>query len=150
MKYLLNGVAIAAALTIAAPVWAQTSTAPMTPSSPAAPAASTSAPMEPRASHRMRAHRRTRTSQHIVRRRGTARQGGANDNIADQLNAQELSRVGSSTPGMSPGMSPAPGTAPGMAWPQGGGYGQPSPTEGIPGAGQPSASSHPPGEMQQR
>ena len=133
MKYLLSGVAIAAALTIAAPVWAQTSTAPMTPSSPAAPAASTSAPMEPRASHRMRAHRRTRTSQHIVRRRGTARQGGANDNIADQLNAQELSRVGSSTPGM----SPAPGTAPGMAWPQGGGYGQPSPTEGIPGAGDP-------------
>ena len=43
MKHLLNGVAIAAALAIAAPVWAQ---APMTPSSPPkAPMAG--APMAP-------------------------------------------------------------------------------------------------------
>ena len=75
MKYVLNGVAVAAALTIAAPVWAQTSAAPMTPSSPAAPpSASTAVPMEPMASHRMRAHRRTRTSQRTVVRRATARQ----------------------------------------------------------------------------
>ena len=38
MKHLLNGVAIAAALAIVAPVWAQTS-APMTPSAPSAPRA---------------------------------------------------------------------------------------------------------------
>jgi hypothetical protein len=88
-------------------------------------------------------------------RRGTARQGGASDNIANQLNSQELSRVGGSTPGMAPapGMGPGPGMAPGMTPPpgsQGGGYGQPNQVYGIPGAGQPSASSHPPGEMQQR
>jgi len=33
MKHLLSGTAIAAALVIAAPVWAQTSAAPMRPSS---------------------------------------------------------------------------------------------------------------------
>src|SRR5437762_3269313 len=43
MKHLMNGVAIAAALAIAAPVWAQ-SGAPMTPSSRAPAAASTAAP----------------------------------------------------------------------------------------------------------
>src|SRR5207245_8609608 len=38
MKHLLNGVAIAAALAIVAPVWAQNSD-PMTPSAPSAPSA---------------------------------------------------------------------------------------------------------------
>ena len=148
MKYVLNGVAVAAALTIAAPVWAQTSAAPVTPSSPAAPpSASTAVPMEPMASHRMRGHRRTRTSQRTAVRRGAARQGGANDNIANQLNSQELSRVGGSTPGMAPapGTGPGPGMAPGMTGSPDAGYGQPNQVYGIPGAGQPSASSQPAG-----
>jgi hypothetical protein len=57
--------------------------------------------------------------------------------IAKQLNAQELGRIGSST---------APATAGSYGWgyDQGaGGYGQPSPTQGMPGAWQSSASSHP-------
>jgi hypothetical protein len=44
MKHLLNGVAIAATLVIAAPVWAQ---APAAPASPAAPTAAPAAPMAP-------------------------------------------------------------------------------------------------------
>jgi hypothetical protein len=57
--------------------------------------------------------------------------------MANQLNAQELSRVQSGG-----GAAPvAGGMAPGTL---GGGYGQPAPTQGIPGGNQPSASSHPP------
>jgi len=132
MKHLLNGVAIVAALMVAAPAWAQTTTAPMTPSSRAAPSASTAAPMEPVASarrHKVRTHKTTRTGRHTVMRRGT----GSSDNIANQLNSQELGRVGGSVP---PGGSSLRG---GWNEPS---YGQPSPTQGIPGAGQPSASSH--------
>lgn len=134
MKHLLNGVAIAAALTIAGPVWAQTTAAPMTPSSRAAPSTSTAAPMEPMAStgHKMRMHRTAR--HHTVMRRGTSRRGSADDNVANQLNAQELGRAGSSAPARAPGM------APGMSGP----YGQPSQIQGMPGAGQPSASAHAP------
>jgi hypothetical protein len=129
MKHLLNGVAIAAALAIAAPVWAQTS-APMTPSSraPAAPAASTAAPAAP-----MATKARSKRVVHRKTRRGVARRASP-DSMANQLNAQELARVqggGASAGGM------APGTL-------GGGYGQPAPTQGIPGGNQPSASSHPP------
>jgi hypothetical protein len=60
---------------------------------------------------------------------------GSSDNIANQLNAQELQRAGGAP------AAPAGGMAPGTL---GGGYGQPSPTQGIPGGDQPSASSHPP------
>jgi hypothetical protein len=132
MKHLLNGVAIIATLAIAAPVWAQTS-APMTPSSrapaaaaPAAPAASAAAPapMATKARHKRVVHRGTR--------RGMARRASP-DSMANQLNAQELQRVG----GGGGRNLMAPGTL-------GGGYGQPSPTQGIPGGDQPSASSHPP------
>jgi hypothetical protein len=124
MKHLLNGVAIAAALAIAAPVWAQ-SGAPMTPSSRAPAAASTAAPapMATKARGKRVTHRRTA-------RRGKARMA-TSDSMANQLNAQELSRAGGARNPM------APGTL-------GGGYGQPSPTQGIPGGDQPSASSHPP------
>jgi hypothetical protein len=132
MKHLLNGVAIIATLAIAAPIWAQTS-APMTPSSrapaataPAAPAASPAAPapMATKARHKRVAHRGMR--------RGMARRASP-DSMANQLNAQELQRVG----GGGARNLMAPGTL-------GGGYGQPSPTQGIPGGDQPSASSHPP------
>jgi len=163
MKHLLNGVAVVAALAIAAPVWAQTA-APMTPSSRApaaapaatAPAASMAAPAAPTAKARHK-----RVSHHKATRRGMTGKASP-DNIANQLNARELARVGSSSaPGMtgsygwgydqgaggygqpSPTQGGARGglMAPGTL---GGGYGQPSPTQGIPGGNQPSASSHPP------
>ena len=136
MKHLLNGVAVVAALAIAAPVWAQTA-APMTPSSRApaaapaatAPAASMAAPAAPTAKAR---HKRV-VSHRKATRRGMARKAGP-DSMANQLNAQELSRVQSGGYG---DRLMAPGTL-------GGGYGQPAPTQGIPGGNQPSASSHPP------
>ena len=144
MKHLLNGVAVVAALAIAAPVWAQTA-APMTPSS-RTPATSAAAPAAPAAKVR---HKRVSHSKAM--RRGMARRTSP-DNIANQLNAQELARVGSSSApdmagprgyGQPTPQSGAPGglMAPGTL---GGGYGQPAPTQGIPGGNQASASSHPP------
>ena len=98
MKHLLNGVAIAAALAIAAPAWAQ---APMTPAakSPpkaAAPAAAPAAgaPMAPMASKQR--HKRGATKR-------MARRGGA-VSMTDQLNREELARVtGGGAPGGGPG-----------------------------------------------
>jgi len=137
MKHLLNGVAIAAALAIAAPVWAQTS-APMTPSAPRAPAAtapaapapsasSATAPTKPMATKK-RAKRATR---HMAARHGKARRAVASsgDNMTNQLNREELSRIQS-------GGSSGPGAATNQ-------YGQPMQTQGMPGANQSSPSSHP-------
>jgi hypothetical protein len=119
MKHLLSGTAIAAALIIAAPVWAQTSAIPMRPS--AAPSA-TSAPNDTMGSH-MRIHRVK--ARHHARRRGSAR---ASDNMANQLNAQEATRnAGTGAP------APAYGGATNV-------YGQPNQVYGIPGARQPSPS----------
>jgi hypothetical protein len=146
MKHLLNGVAVVAALAIAAPVWAQTS-APMAPSSRApAPAASAAEPAAPAAKARHK-----RVSHHKATRRGMTGKASP-DNIANQLNAQELARLGG---GPAPGMGgpygqPSPRQSGGYRDPLmapgtlGGGYGQPAPTQGIPGGNQPSASSHPP------
>src|ERR1700746_3073126 len=122
MKHLLSGAAVASALVIAAPVWAQTSAAPMPPS-PSAPSA-TSAPMKSMGSH-MRSHR-VRARHHAARHgKGRAR---SSDNIANQLNAQELARNGG---GAAP--APAMGGAPAPAY---GGprneYGQPNQIYGIP------------------
>ncbi len=122
MKHLLNGVAIAAALAIAAPAaWAQ---APMTPKAAApaapkatAPAAPTAgAPMAPMASKQ----RHKRGPKRMARRGGAV-------SMTDQLNREELARIQSG----------------GAAPPMGGVAGQPSQLRGIPGAGQPSASEHP-------
>jgi hypothetical protein len=133
MKHLLSGTAFAAALVLAAPVWAQTSS-PMAPSSPStAPSASTAAPMEPMGSHKMRSHR-TRTGHKMVRHGASRRGTGPNDNIANQLNAQELARSGG-------GMGGAPAPASGGAT---GPYGQPNQLQGIPGAGQASPSPNAP------
>jgi hypothetical protein len=86
MKHLLNGVAIAAALAIAAPAWAQ---APMAPSSAGAPKAAApaaaAAPMKPMAG-KQRHHRMMR--HHMAK--------GAKmspDRMADQLNREELARL---------------------------------------------------------
>jgi hypothetical protein len=125
MKHLLSGTALAAALVFVAPVWAQTSST-MTRSS-TAPAASAAAPMAPMASERARPHR-VRT--HRTVRRGKARGAAPSDSVANQLNAQEAARTG--------GGAPSPmGAATGP-------YGQPNQIQGMPGAGQPSASSHMP------
>ena len=130
MKHLFNGVVIAAALAIAAPVWAQTG-APMTPSS-RAPAGSAPAASAPAAAPMATKARAKRATHRMTARRGKARLAGS-DSMANQLNTQELQRVQS---GGGRNLM-APGTL-------GGGYGQPSPTQGIPGGDQPSASSHPP------
>ena len=109
MKHLLNGLAMTAALVIAAPVWAQTG-APMTPAAP--PAASSMAPEEPTATtrhHRARHHRVVRHS----RRGGRA---GSEEGMTEQLNRQELSRIQGGAPG--PGMAPAPMPAEGAMGPR--------------------------------
>jgi hypothetical protein len=141
MKYVLSGTAIAAALVIAAPVWAQTAV-PMTPSS-SAPSA-TSAPIGSMGSH-MRSHP-VKARRHQATRRGSAR---GSDNIANQLNAQELARNGGGGMAGPPGgMGGAPGGMGGAPAPAYGGprtapYGQPNQIYGIPGAGQPSPSPPP-------
>jgi hypothetical protein len=130
MNHLLTGTAFAAALVIAAPVWAQAN-APMARSSSAAPpSASTAAPMASKARHHQ-----VRMRRHHVMRRGMGRQASPSDNVADQLNAQQLGRAGGPPPGMPYGRPGGSTVAP---------YGQPNELQGIPGAGQPSASSHPP------
>lgn len=153
MNHLLSGTALAAALLIAAPVWAQTTTTKTMPSSPA-PAATTApagaaatpaAPVATTAPHkRMAVHHRV--SHHAANRHAANRSHRYHasyrvrpGDIAKQLNAQELGRIGSST-------APATAAAGSYGWgyDQGaGGYGQPSPTQGMPGAWQSSASSHP-------
>lgn len=78
MKNLLTGVAIAAALAISAPAWAQN--APMKPAAapaPAKPAAAAPAAKQPMAKHH-----------HYVRHRM-----GGEDSMTEQLNNQELARI---------------------------------------------------------
>jgi len=152
MNHLLSGTALAAALLIAAPVWAQTTTTKTMPSSPA-PAATTApagaaatpaAPVATTAPHkRMAVHHRV--SHHAANRHAANRSHRYHasyrvrpGDIAKQLNAQELGRIGSST------ATAATAGSYGWGYDQGaGGYGQPSPTQGMPGAWQSSASSHP-------
>ena len=113
MKHLLNGLAMAAALAVAAPVWAQTG-APMTPMAPAAPpAASSMEPAEPMATtrhHRARHHRVVRHS-----RRGMGK-ASADERTTEQLNRQELSRIQGGAPGA--GMAPPPMPAEGGIGPR--------------------------------
>ena len=157
MNHLLSGTALAAALLIAAPVWAQTTTTKTMPSSPApaattAPAGAAATPAAPVATtarhkrmavhhrvshHAANRHAANRSYRHTYRYHASYRTRPGD--IAKQLNAQELGRIGSST-------APATARAGSYGWgyDQGaGGYGQPSQTQGIPGSWQPSASSHP-------
>ena len=112
MKHLLTGVAMAAALAIAAPAWAQTS-APMTPGgnnptsgsagpfapkpAAAAPATPAAAPMGARGGKSVKRH-----MHHVVH----YNRMHSGDQTTDQLNAQELQRI---TGGGAP-MPPAPMT----------------------------------------
>jgi hypothetical protein len=123
MKHLLTGVAMAAALAIAAPVWAQN--APMTPGGnnptsgsagpfapKAAPAPAPSAAASADVPAKAAAGRRTNTRKylhHVVHHQrgmsGGIRGGGMSQ--AEQLNAQELQRLQSGAP---PAMAPMPMT----------------------------------------
>jgi hypothetical protein len=139
MKHLLTGVAMAAALAIAAPTWAQ-APAPMTPGgnnptsgsagpfapkpapAPAAPAMAKPAAM-PMAKKPMHHH-----MMHSTVHKGRMHSG---DSMTEQLNAQELQRI---TGG---GAAPAPMPAP-MA------PGGNNPTSGSAGPFAPSGSAPPP------
>ena len=81
--------------------------------------------------HHVMRHRGHHHVTHHVSRAGT----GPNDNVANQLNTQEAANH------LTPGMMGAGS--------HGGPYGQPTPTQGIPGAYQPSASSHSPNQIGQ-
>ena len=96
MKHLLNGVAIAAALAIAAPAWAQ---APMTPSTPAKPAAA--APTAPKQAH----HRPMR---HHMAKGGKMRKMAAGDQMTEQLNREELARIQGGAPAAAPASAANP------------------------------------------
>jgi hypothetical protein len=111
VKHLLSGLAVATALSMTAPVWAQTSapTAP-TPS----PGAAASGPMaeEPAATSK-RHHRQAQRRHHATQRhasRGSRGSRAPSDNMANQLNAEELSRsqggVGGSMPPPNYGQQP--------------------------------------------
>lgn len=82
MKHLLNGVAIAAALAIAVPAWAQN--APMSPSAPKAAAPAATMP----AAASGQKHRAVR--HHATRHHGRMASG---DSMTRQLNREELSRL---------------------------------------------------------
>ena len=126
MKHLLTGVAMAAALAIAAPVWAQQN-APMTPggnnptSGSAGPFAPKAAPApapaaaQPMGSKPMAAKPMHRKSMHHVsHRRGHMSEGAQ---MTEQLNAQELARItgGAAAPAAAPmrpgGNNPTSGSA---------------------------------------
>jgi hypothetical protein len=98
MKHLLNGVAIAAALVIAAPAWAQ---APASSAAKAPAAAAPPAPMTGMASPQR--HKRVRHMGHMAKR-------GSGGSQADQLNGQELARIqgGGTAPPMPPAASESP------------------------------------------
>ena len=81
--------------------------------------------------HHVTHHRGQHHVTHHMSRVGT----GPSDNVANRLNAQE------SASHLLPGMMGAGS--------QGGSYGQPAPTQGIPGAYQPSASANPPNQIGQ-
>ena len=114
MKHLLIGAAAATALVVAAPVWAQPAptTAPPSATSPA-PAAAPVQPMNRmpaggRATSERgatgsvtRAHHR-RHAVHAAKRPSSAKHSSAgnaaNDNVANQLNSQELAGFGAGNP----------------------------------------------------
>jgi hypothetical protein len=90
MKHLLNGVAIAALLAIAAPVWAQ-GTAP---TAPAASTPSTTSATPPMHRH-ARAHHHASHATH-------GRMAHGSPSVANQLNRAELSRLQTGAPPSSP------------------------------------------------
>ena len=110
MKHLLSGVAIAAALAIAAPAWAQ---APMTPGAPRAPAAAPPAtmaapPAAPKASKQR--HRPMRQAAKGGKKGKGKMKASAGESMAEQLNREEMARIsGGGAPSAAPGGRPLPG-----------------------------------------
>jgi len=94
MKHLLTGVAMAAALAIAAPAWAQSAPSPAPAKPAAAPAKPAAAPMAPMAAKKPVHHWHHRMS--------------AGDQMTEQLNAQELQRIMGGAPPPPP-PPPTPG-----------------------------------------
>jgi hypothetical protein len=122
MKHLLTGVAMAAALAIAAPVWAQT--APMTP--PAAPpAAAPKAPATP-AKPAMAKPMAKKPMHHMAMHHHHRGMMGEGDKMTEDLNKQELDRI---TGGG--GAAPMPMSAPGGNNPTSGSAGPFAPAPGM-------------------
>src|SRR5580704_3319138 len=100
MKHLLTGVAMAAALAIAAPVWAQST--PMTPSAPSKPTTSTPSSSTPMASKPMASKPMAsmpmpkKPVHHMASHKGGMMNQG--DQMTEQLNQQELQRIQSGSP----------------------------------------------------
>jgi hypothetical protein len=143
MNHLLTGTAFAAALVIAAPVWAQTPPSGTQPAPYAQPAPPQPAPYAQPAPYKERHAYRKHHKRYVghMRRYHARGSGAPNDNVADQLNAQQLGRAGGGMGGAPGGMGGAPGPA--YGGPRTAPYGQPNQIYGIPGAGQPSPSPPP-------
>jgi hypothetical protein len=94
MKYFWNGVAIAAALAIVAPHLAQAQTSGTRPARPKSAAMAHSS-----GGHAMTGH---------ASRAGSGMMAQAGDNVANQLNRQELQRLGASPPPAAMPMPPRP------------------------------------------
>ena len=122
MKHLLNGVAIAAALAIAGPVWAQAPAA-SSPPKPAAAAPAAGAPMAPMAGAPMapmagkQRHKRMHRAMAKRGKMGGGRMGGG-DTMTDQLNREELARL----QGAAPPPPPQPGGGAGQGGPRPSGH----------------------------
>jgi hypothetical protein len=122
MKHLLYGAAIAAALAIAAPAWAQAPSAPGAPPAPVtAPMTTQQEPMakRPMAAKQMHHARPTgRMAMHHPMRPVPAASRDAGDRMTEQLNREELSRIsgggggGGAAPAQTQPMPATPAPAP--------------------------------------
>jgi len=115
MKHLLNGVAIAAALAIAAPAWAQAPAPSSPPKAPAAPMAG--APMAPMAGAPMApmaGKQRHKRMHRTMAKGGKMGKMGSGDMMTDQLNREELARI----QGGGPPPPPQPGGGAGQGGPR--------------------------------
>jgi hypothetical protein len=126
MRYLLGGAAIAALLAAGLPAAAQNNeTSPANPPSAATDQNQNSAtPNEPGTKHRK--HSGKHAAQHRSKNMAGRHHASPGDNIAEQLNREELQRVqqnGGKMPGSGSSMTPGAGTMPENS---GGGMQQPS------------------------
>jgi hypothetical protein len=123
MKHLLNGVAIAAALAVAGPVWAQSTMSPSSPpaAAPAAPPTKSTMPATPPTKSTMPAATpgsgpamaapstpKHRPMRHMVMHRHWM---SGDDQMTEQLNKEELARIQGGAPPPMPAPAPAPGSA---------------------------------------
>src|SRR5258708_501609 len=113
MNHCLNGVVIAAVLSVVTPVWAQP---PMTPSSPlnTPPSDAAATPQTPAAARAM-APNQPQVPHRQVQRKRRAPTGVAGDHVANQLNRNELSQL-RGAPAMPPARVSAPPGYPPPAW----------------------------------